>query len=287
MRGHQLAIWVIGFFGTVACAQPILGVTWDGFVVELDAQTGAVSNTRASTINRMNSLAQLPDGRLATISGGFIDSMTQLPNRLAFIDPITGAESLGPLLDLQRPTSFRALAVSGDTWLAVADSGSIGSEDRLVQIDPLTGDTTDLGGLGFAGVQSLAFSSNGTLFAWDGTGSAASGGVRQGAGLLMVDPMTGAATDVFVDDIGLSLQSFAFGPGDSIFGATAGVLPGGGMANSLYQIDAQTGDSTLIGSYDPQYDIRGISVVPSLGTGVYISTFAVASGLVTRRRRGR
>src|SRR5438093_1522828 len=84
----------------------------------------------------------------------------------------------------------------------VAGQGSPTLPDDLYVIDLANETTTRIGSMGFLGVQGLDYSPSGLLYAWDVS-----------EGLLIVNPITGAATDVNSSVGGTgAIQSIVFAP---------------------------------------------------------------------------
>lgn len=221
---HAYADWIIGVpFGYPAGTAPF---------VKIDPSSGSYS-VLSNVGNSLQALAQNSQSEIFA-SG-----------RITKIDPATGT----PLQQYSsiNPADIRALAFDGnDRLFAVLNrddaQGSPTINDDLLEID-LTNQTTQvIGSLGFLGVQALDFAPNGELFAWD-----------VDFGLLTVNPLNGAATDVN-PSIGGSggIQSIVFSPDGRLFGAR----------QALYSINQVTGAFSQLGPAST-FDIRGIEwVVP-------------------------
>jgi hypothetical protein len=128
------------------------------------------------------------------------------------------------------------------------------ASDQLVRIDSWNGAITPIGNTGFTGVEGLA-KHQGVLYAWD-----------VNAGLLIVDQLTGAATDPFPGVGGPpGLMALCGHPDGRL-------LVGGGTAtNSLYSVDVTTGGTTLIGVMNGATDVRGIEPL-----GGFLAPFGTA-----------
>lgn len=181
----------------------------------------------------LNSLARHPSGDVHTIfTRGFVGS-----KGIAQIDSQTGDYSL--LLPI-RGIDARGMAysVTGELYAIVN-----GAESNLFsRIDTVTGDVTVFGEVG--NVQSLAFSEEGTLYAYE-----------LNSGLGIIDVATGELTDVNPNISSSldppSIQTLEFGSDGQLYGAGDG----------LYRIDVETGALQFVGGGD--YDIRGmVRVVP-------------------------
>ena len=145
----------------------------------------------------------------------------------------------------------------------------------LYTINASTGAMTLVGTMAFAGVQSLTFSSGGTLYGFDG-----------GGGLITIDPLTAAATDVnlTIGASGNDIQTIAFSPGGTLYGGR----------NNLFTIDLTTGASTLVGggSGGTFVDVRGMEFlaaggpvpVPEPGTLALLGIGVVGLAFCRRKR---
>jgi len=133
------------------------------------------------------------------------------------LDPETGATFASvPLPPQTNPLGMTW--VSG--WLYAILSGT---PDRLVTIDPFTGAVTNIGPTGFSGLQSLG-SIGSTLYAWDLI-----------AGLVTINSVTGAATDVNILEGGGNIQGLESDPDGRL------IAVGGG---SWYEVNPATGMRT-------------------------------------------
>lgn len=198
---------------SLVTAQDMIAVSWSGGVYTLDSYTGATSYLGNGLFGQ-NALARDDVGGLwSTERNGSIYSLTS-------VDPNTGAATV---VTSNFP-DLRAMASAGGTMLWGVENAS---PDQLILFDTTNSQVTPIGGTGFTAIQCLA-AVDGVLYAWDNN-----------AGLLTIDPGTGAATDV---------NPAVGGNGDMQWLArrSDGALVGG--ANGLYEIDLATGDATLIAS---------------------------------------
>jgi cysteine-rich repeat protein len=230
-----------GGFG--ADSDRIVAVSYDfsdSPVSVIDPVTGSGSQIGLSGFDELNSLARSDTGELYSVQDG-------APFALVTIDENVGAGSFVTTVSLGSVTPrIRALAFApnGDL-LAVNNEGSGTGQDDLYAIDVATGVGTLIGPTTFDGVQALAFSPGGTLYAWD---------IFEG--LLTVDPATGLATDVGPAGADAQLQSIDFDPSGKLYGSL----------DELYEIDAATGEICLIGSGGYE-DVRGIAYLGLCGNG--------------------
>jgi len=233
---------------SVANANYIVGVGFESgtTLVRIDSQTGQY--TRLSRLGTFyNSLAQNSAGELF---GGWFGSSGD-NGRVSRFDSSTGSiletfNTATPGAGSSRGLSFD----SNDNLFAVINrndsSGSPTLNDDLYSFDLVNESTTRIGSLGFKGVQGFDISPNNTFYAWDVV-----------EGLLIVDPVTGNATDLNLTIGGTGdIQSIAFAPDGSLFGAR----------ENLYRIDPTTGAFDQIG-VGLGFDIRGIEFVVPEPTG--------------------
>lgn len=231
-------------------------------LVHIDPVSGAYTTT-ANIGNSYHALAQDSHGDL--YAGYF--ATTSSNGRVARINPATGA----PLTVFNAVTpgtgGIRGLAFDqADRLFAVVNrddsSGSPTLPDDLYEINLAAQTTALIGSLGYQGVQGFDAAPNGDLFAWDGT-----------AGLLRVNPASGAAVDVNPAVGGTaSIQSIVFAPDGRLFGAR----------NALFSINPSTGAFTQIGPGGGP-DLRGIEwIVPEPSSAMLA---AIAMGVVRMARR--
>ncbi|HRF58689.1 MAG TPA: hypothetical protein PLH94_02105 [Fimbriimonadaceae bacterium] len=138
---------------------------------------------------------------------------------------------------------WRGLAWLGNDLYGISDAAP---SDTLWRINPIFGTSTLVGNTGFALIQSLTTSPDGTMYAYD-----------LGAGLLTVNPLTGAATDVNPGVGAVLIQGLEFGLLDRLYGAR----------DDLYTLNTPTGLSTLIGGAGYS-DLRGLGYVRGQTRGV-------------------
>ena len=235
-------------------------------LVKIDPVSG-VYTTLSTFGNSYHALAQNSQGELF---GGYFSTTTD-QGRVARIDPLTGA----PLQVFTTVTpgagGIRGLAFdASDRLLAVVNrddqSGSPTINDDLYEINLAAQTTSLIGSLNFMRVQGLDVTPDGTVYAWD-----------VGAGLLRVNPTTGAATDVNPALAGSgAIQSIVFAPDGRLFGA----------GTALFSINPATGAFAQIGPGGGP-DLRGIEwVVPEPSTAL-LSMFASCLLFQFRRGRGR
>jgi Repeat of unknown function (DUF6923)/HYDIN/CFA65/VesB-like, Ig-like domain/IPTL-CTERM motif len=200
--------------------------------------------TAADVLLNANPGADALLGALAKNSAGVLYG-AGTSNRLWTVDPVTGVLTQGPQLSGVAVDSgqIRALAFNaGDVLYAIQGNITSTPPFTLLTIDAATGVRTVVGPVNGA-IQGMEFSPTGTLYGWD----------VQGAGLVIINPATGAVTDVNpAIGGGPEVQTLAFSPG--------GVLYGAGGSN-LYTIDTTTGALTLVGAFNPPVGIPGMEFV--------------------------
>jgi hypothetical protein len=223
--------------------ESLIGVTWNGSLVELDTTTGSSTTIGYPGFSSLNSLAVDSQGDLYTIPDS--ESNTGL---LIKINPQTGQGTIATTFNNDFngvKASVRDLAFSNDGMLYGihnnAGPGFIG-EDSLFKLNPNTGEVTLIGDTGLSSLQSLAIASDGSLYSWD----------FNGVGLVKINPFTGVATDVNASlNSNENIQDLAFDYN--------GILYGAGEGNALYKIDPITGKATQVSS---STGVRGIAFVP-------------------------
>ncbi len=217
--------------GASLAAQDLLGVTWPGATVLVDSHTGAVTPLGPG-LQGQNSLARAANGTFWSTRriSSTVYSFTN-------VDPITGTAT-----PVSSGIDVRGLATGpGSTLYAIKDAPGA---DLLVTVDTATnGFVIQIGSTGFDAIQGLA-SHQGVLYAWDVL-----------AGLLIVDPLTGAAVDPFPGVAGpVFQQSLCSHPDGRL-------LLGGGDSigtDSLFSVDVTNGGTTLIGTMNGAVDVRGL-----------------------------
>jgi hypothetical protein len=231
-------------------------------MVRIDPATGAYS-TLSTTANSYNALAQDAAGDL--YAGWFSSSASN--GRVSRISPFTGAPlqtfnaitpGAGSIRGLGFDQTNRLLAIVNRDDL----SGSPTLPDDLYEINLAHQTTTRIGSLGFLSVQGFDVSPNGSHFAWD-----------IDAGLLLVDPLSGAAVDVNPGIGGtVAIQSIMFAPDGRLFGA----------GRELYSIQPVTGAFQQVGAGGGP-DVRGIEwIVPEPSGAILLLGFGAATILIRR-----
>jgi hypothetical protein len=223
-----------------AAAQTLLAVTFPGQVLHVDAATGATTVLASGQLGK-NCLGCTGENRFwTTVRSGTVVFL----HFLCEIDPVTGAETVGPVIG-----DIRAMAGDG-TRTGLFAIRNEGTGDRLVRIDTATGSVTTIGNTGFTGIQGLEFV-GGTLKAWDVV-----------AGEVHLDPATGVGTDAVPGvAVAAGLQWLAsIGGGGALF-----------VGHGDLQRAEENGATTLLVAFAGNPDVRGVEFlaarVQPLGNG--------------------
>jgi hypothetical protein len=209
-----------------------IGINWTGLTLNADRDLGLGQTLGSSLWDRSNALAADHQGTVYAVG----------KSALIRLDPSTGKGTfvVGLPIDDVRGLSFSPI---DELWaVSREDNGA----DTLVRINRTSGAVTVVGPTGLSGIEDLAFAADGTLCAWhDGPGLA-------GAGLLVLDPLSGAATDPFpaVGESG-DVRSLTFTQDGALYGAR----------HQLYRIDPSTGVATLVGG-GGYFDVSGLAPLP-------------------------
>lgn len=223
---RTVTLLTLGLAAT-ASAQDIIGDNFTGQSFTINSHTGVGTMLGLTGKTGHNAMARSGKTLIVNEISG---SGTTAQHFLDVVD-----EQLGTVTrSVQVSADLRGLATSqASQLLGVAQASP---SDLLVTVDLLNGTITPRGPLGFGGVQALTRFQN-TFYAWDVT-----------AGLLKVDFLTGAATDV---NPGLGTGGAVI---QFLIAMSDGRLLGG--QDSLYEIDVATGVPTLIGG-GGYTDLRG------------------------------
>ncbi len=230
--------------------------------------SGTVAFSKSIASNGLGDMCRTNDGRYVayedTYGGGTLE--------LLQIDPNTGASSVAV-----RPASGATDVVA---LTAMPDGELLGADNNLgfVRIDPNTLAYTLVPIHLYCG--GMATSASGQIYAW-GTGGGFSG-------LFMIDPIAGTAVEIggrsgLYETAGL--EAMAFSPDGSLFGFT----DANGVefaSDAVYQINLQTGGTTLLEQSSNLQDVRGVAfVTPEPGTLALLAVGALAIAAYAWRRR--
>lgn len=228
-----------------AAAGSILGVGF-GFsnspVYRIDEQTGTGAFLGCSGCPALNALARDSAGRFFSISSGFLVTIDPFTARCEPVTPLSIGSGSGGVLALAFAPDDRLYALKRRI------ANEISPVD-LYTVDVDSGLGTLVGPTDRQRVTSLEFSSGGVLYAWD-----------LDLGLVLIDPATGALSDLNPAVTGEPVQSLAFGPDGRLFAAW----------EELWEIDPAEGTQSLVGS-GSYGNIRGIAFeLPALATRIDI-----------------
>jgi hypothetical protein len=318
-----LVVAPILFFPTTVHAD-LVGIDFSGGIYQIDESTAAILNT-ATTTSRLNSLSLNSTGDYYSIRYYGWNDIGSYPyqypqnnrNILTRIDdPITGTStSLDPVnVTIADPIQVEAVGFSSnDTFYALSNPGTTpGVNDLLYSIDISNGTGSYLGYFSdptdpynesarLSYVTSMAFSSDDTLYIWDGSW-----------GLVTADLTTMTYTDVNPSlnswggqgsasgQTSPSISAIAFGADGTMYGTGRAIDAEWYDPNFLFSIDPATGAASVIGSfgsyYDDTLDIRGLeyyshpegsemSPIPEPTSILLLGTGLGALGLVAYRRK--
>lgn len=232
-----------------ARGQDMIGVQWTGSVLSIDSATGA-GTVIGSTGFGVGANAMAVD------SSGTIFISQRLgssgpPYAILTVDPQTGSATPTAV---QSAPDMRGLAfdAAGNLWAIVDHSATASGKDELQLVDLATGGLTSVGSTGTTGIQAFAIHPDGTFYAWDISPGNSSPNAPL-AGLLTLDPMTGAATDVN-PNVGAvnGIQFLSVAPDGTLYGGQF----------QLSTIDRSTGVVTAIGG-SGYSDLRGADFLTS------------------------
>ncbi len=214
------SLLLFALFGSAASAQDMFAVSWSGTAYQLDSYTASATpiGTSLCCSNGLD------------IAGGVVWSTHRSGNpwiyHMTAVDPGTGTAAIV----FSNVPDVRAMASDGSVIWCVQDGG-----DVLSIFDPGAGSFTTIGPLNYSAVQALAWH-QGSLYAADNV-----------HGLLLVDPLTGAATDL--DPVGIPNGTWQF-----LASRADGKLIAGN--NLIWEVDPADGSATLIGNAG-SIDLRG------------------------------
>lgn len=209
-------------------AQNALGINFAGDVFKFNTITGAGSLLGSSGLTNPNCMARANDKWYT------VDNQA----RLCLINPTTGLATPIQQLNLGGNTDVRGLCFDVNLGMFVVVNNT--SNDQLWKVDQ-NGDGTLVGSMNSTTIQGLMVAFNGRLYAYD-VSTTNTGGLR------LVDPNTGATTD---------LDPAAPGQGgiQDLCPSGGGVLGG---RDSLFNIDPASGAESLIGT-GGYSDLRGLA----------------------------
>lgn len=211
-------------------------------IVSVDPATGATQlvATITEATDNITEIEWSPDGStlFATTGGGSSTIYT--------VDPKTGAI----LTSVSHPFgALNGLAFDAEDNLFGTQVGGPEESSELVRVNTATGALTTIGSTGFFIIGGLAFDDSGRLF------GITSSNQSTPPNLLTINTDTGQVSVIAATDIPSEASSLEFD-------ATGRLLTGASDGN-LYEIDPETGVSTLIGPMGID-KLSGLSLGPSI-----------------------
>lgn len=256
--------------GLQAQASDLFGIEFAGptDLFRIDQTTGLVASIGASGHDNLGDLTSDTRPGSPTIWGVRIAS-----NELFAFNPATGAAtSVATLNSVDNMTSL-AFDPVGAKLYGNTSKGFGAPADALYQIDPVSGNTTLVGPIGFDNVYALGFDQSGRLF-----------GVADATDeLIAIDTTTGAGSLIAHLPLGLSFD-IASRPEDNVmFLADSGTY-------TLYTVNTGTGAVSPVGSYGSTPNVVGLAflpVVPEASTYLAAGSLGGLGLLAELRRRRR
>lgn len=212
MRRLLLSLAITAACAQAAPAQELIGLEAGGELYRIDPRTGFTAPIGGTGVygELWTSLAQDSSGRLFSSYGYY-----NHPYEIYEIDPLTGHASFVLQTNF---VGVSAMAFGpGDVLYLTENPSAPGSSDyELHQVDLITGVTTLVGSTGVGGIVTLDFDDRGRLWAFPFEG------------LVELDPLTGAATDVNPTFQGPPdpTKSMVFGENDALWMIDIGVWIG-------------------------------------------------------------
>lgn len=204
----------------------LLGLSWDGDAYRVDEATGTGELIGPAGTSTFNALAQrTSDGLLIAFVSAFSTAL--------WVDPETG-EATGYVAGCESDIRSAAFAPDGALYVATGDK-----DVYRVELSPISCDSFLIGQTPVV-VQGMEFAPDGTLYGWTG-----------GFGLITIDPVNAEISNVNGEnDGGNFIQSLTVAPDGKMYG----------IHNELYEVDAETGQVSLIGAGGFE-EVRGLAWV--------------------------
>jgi hypothetical protein len=225
-----LAVCALGSITQAQGIKDLRGINAQGELYGICAADGSGNLIGSSGLSGVSAMARRLDWLLyvATSNGG--------PSSSIYLVDVFDAEAT--FVTSVPLGNIRALAFrTSNELFAIDDPLPAGGPDELHTIDLAAGTATLVGPIGFSGVEALAYDWT-TFYGWDiGDGSG------NGAGLITIDPSTGAGTDVnpAVGGSRDDVQSLGYSSWHNLLY---------GAWDKLYLIDRATGEIHGIGAGD-------------------------------------
>jgi hypothetical protein len=207
----------------------------------VDSTTGEWATVGSSGFPRANAMAKSPEGVYYSMT----ESGTGGTKRLMVIDPGSGAGTvLAEISGMSNAKYIGGLAfLPNSTLVAVVPDNTTNTLpcSELWTVNPGSGAASLVGPIeGFRSVSALEYDeTNGTLYGWSAD-----------AGLITINPATGAGSDVNTAVSGTNMMTIAVLPDGKMFGAQ----------HALYSIDKRTGEASQVGASNLS-NVRGMVAV--------------------------
>lgn len=259
----KLVVFATALFSAAMPARgDVLGISFDGTLVNVNPSTGATSNPRSTGLNQTVGIAFSPTGTLYTITA--FGAATN-PNSLFTLNPVTGAATLvGPTTGANLAEGDLAFSPGGKLY-ALSSFLPAQMSRQLVTINPATGAAVIVGtvnsGDSAPDFSAIAFTPTGTMYVFENTTNGLVPGT--GGNLLTINP-TNAAT---INSVALS-QNLGGVEGmyyDSITGNLIVADGSTGAADELFSLNPTTGVLSPIGSVTAAAPngVSGLAVTPA------------------------
>lgn len=215
----------------------------------------------------------LPSGLEFTPDGSTLYAISNAPNHIYRVDAGTGASTL--VGGLGSGFQFEGGLAFASNTLAYFTNGSTAGDARLFKLDLPTLTVSEVGNMGAADINGLAWRDDGMLVGLDRVSNA----------LVTINPHTAVlSTLATIPDTVGSVGGMTVYSGFAYFATSGsgGSLPG---SNSLYATDLYSGSSFLVGAFPPAISglgLSGLAAVPEPAT-----LLALGAGLAALLRRRR
>lgn len=257
----------------------IMAVTREGFLYSVDAGNGFQARWQGGgKYYRCESMAMDRFGNLYSAATTSLYSSTSLIRANAGEFSWTDLGIIKP--DVRQGADIRAMAFSPSGCLYAINYSPAGSALYSLSVGETLVDGHFIGYVSNAGkrlysIEGMTFGPDGRLWAYD---------LYRGVGLINIDPITGAYTDVSPDDDATYvdgklvqgapwIQSLAFDSSGTLYGY-GWYTPGGGF----YTIDTNTAAVTFVAI--GRSDFRGFEFVPEPSTVLFCSLVICLGGCV-------